>query len=136
MIHSVAYKLEEYIGEWHTSSYYTPLPGQSRYHAGSYEADMFMNTQGDPYVTANGHRLSEADVYKKAACPPNMTFGTKLRIQMPAGHPREHQSIMVECVDRGGAIKGRRLDLWAGIGESAWIGKWSSKRAKVYKLTQ
>jgi 3D (Asp-Asp-Asp) domain-containing protein len=69
---------------------------------------MYVNTQGDPYVTASGHRLTEEDVNKVIACPPPYKLGTKFWT--------EHHGILT-CEDRGGAIKGKRIDLWTGIGQ-------------------
>lgn len=93
---------------WSVTRYYTPLPGQKRYYHGSYEADFKINCQGDCFVTASGYRLTSADAYKVAACPKGIDFGTM--INLPNIGP-------VKCVDRGGAIKENRIDVWAGIGD-------------------
>ena len=92
--------------EYQVSRYYTPIPGQKRYYRDSYEADFKVNCQGDCLVTANGYHLKPEDAYKVAACPPEMPFGTKL----------DFEGMVITCVDRGSAIKGDRIDIWAGIG--------------------
>ena len=51
-------------------------------------------------ITASGKRVERGD----AACPPSMEFGTELYI------PEMDRTFV--CSDRGGAIKGNRLDLY------------------------
>lgn len=94
------------VHEYQVSRYYTPVRGQERYYRDSYEADFKVNCQGDCLVTASGYRLKPEDAYKVAACPPEMPFGTKLDIE----------GMTITCVDRGSAIKGDRIDIWAGEG--------------------
>lgn len=72
-----------------------------------YMADFRVNCSGDCLITANGYKLQPKDAFKVAACPPEMPFGTKLKVGDIG---------IVTCVDRGGAIKEKRLDIWAGIG--------------------
>jgi len=90
------------------STYYTPHRGQTHYWNGSYAQEFYINCQGDCLSTASGYKLSEKDISKVVACPPSFKFGTVLEIE-DVGR--------VVCRDRGGAIKGRRLDLWVGIGQ-------------------
>lgn len=100
---------KEYIGVYNVSRYYSPMPGQKSYYLNrTYEADLAMNTSGDPLVTASGYRLTAQDAHRAVACPPNFKLGTRLFIEWIGN---------VTCHDRWGAIKGKRLDLWAGIGE-------------------
>ena len=47
------------------------------------------------------------------ACPPEFKFGQKVYIKGIG---------VATCHDRGGAIKGKRLDLWAGYGD---VGLWT-----------
>lgn len=115
-----------YIGEWKITSYYLPQKGQSKYYNGSYEADMYVNCQGSCDTTASGYKLKKEDAFKIVACPPEFKLGTKFYIE-GLGE--------VTCEDRGGAIKGKRLDLWSGIGEDAWIGKHSGIK-KVYHIKE
>ena len=96
------------LGTWKITRYYTPVKGQTKYFSGSYSKDFYINCQGDCLVTANGYRLKEEDEFKVVACPPTIKFGTRLQIESIGE---------VICHDRGGAIKGKRLDLWAGIGQ-------------------
>jgi len=124
----------------YVTSYYTPIRGQAKYFNGSYESDYYMNCSGDCFLTASGKRYEKGMENKFAACDNSRhPFGTKFRITMPSDHAEHpNESIVVECVDTGGAIEGtERIDLWAGIGTKEgypWIGEWSSKRAIVEKL--
>lgn len=72
-----------------------------------YQMDFKVNCSGDCLVTADGYRLKPEDAMKVAACPPDMPFATRLLIEGIG---------QVVCHDRGGAIKEKRLDVWAGIG--------------------
>lgn len=51
-------------------------------------------------ITASGTRVREGVT---AACPPEMPFGTRVHIEGVGERV---------CQDRGGAIKGRRLDVY------------------------
>lgn len=51
-------------------------------------------------ITASGERVKAG---YSAACPPELPFGTRLRIEGLGERV---------CVDRGGAIKGARLDVY------------------------
>lgn len=84
------------------SSYYSPLPGQSRYATGSFEGDVRLNGEGV-------HSADGSKVYPgMAAAPKTYPFGTKLEIPGVG---------IVAVHDRGGAIINNRLDLWMGEGE-------------------
>lgn len=94
---------------WGISRYYTPIPGQAKYYRpGGYEADFKVNCSGDCFKTADGTDLHEVKAFSIAACPPTMKMGTRLQIE---GYG------IVTCHDHGGAIKGKRIDIWAGIGD-------------------
>jgi len=89
-----------------TSGYYSPLPGQSFYVRGSYEADKVLNGNG-----TNGADGTEVYIGMLAA-PKGYSFGTRVKIPgLGVG----------EVHDRGGAIlAGRsydRIDIWMGYGE-------------------
>lgn len=131
---------------WNITRYYSPEPGQMRYFrggTGGYIADTNMNcglytekqiaqfikqgrtfknkllddgTAGDCITTADGHKLQASEAFTIAACPPEIAFGTKIEVEGIG---------VVTCHDRGGAIKEKRLDIWAGIGMDA-----------LYKLNQ
>lgn len=84
------------------TGYYSPLPDQSIYITGSYEAEIRLNGRG-----TNG--ADGTQVYPgMIAAPKEFSFGTKMKIP----------GIGVTAVhDRGGAIKQNRLDIWMGKGE-------------------
>jgi peptidoglycan hydrolase-like protein with peptidoglycan-binding domain/3D (Asp-Asp-Asp) domain-containing protein len=84
------------------SSYYTPLPDQSRFFRGTYEADVRLNGEGV-------HAADGTLVYPgMAAASKAYPFGTKMEIPGFG---------IVAIHDRGGAIKGDRLDIWVGRGD-------------------
>jgi len=84
------------------SAYYSPLPDQERYVTGSYDGD----------VRLNGSGVNGAD---GTAVYPGM-------VAAPSGYPFGFKMIIpgigtVAVHDRGGAIKGNRLDIWMGYGD-------------------
>jgi 3D (Asp-Asp-Asp) domain-containing protein len=121
---------------WHISTYYTPVIGQEKYFNGSYEADFAVNCSGDCFVTASGHRLTDSDRLKAAACPSGYAFGTQIKITLPEDHPVHPSSeYVVTCRDRGGSIQGKRLDVWVGSGVEGggypWVGEISTRKALI-----
>lgn len=92
-------------GTYVISAYYSPVPGQSRYATGTYEGDIRLN--GGGVMTASGTPVSAAQGAFVAG-PPCMPFGTQLDIEGLGTH---------QVLDRGGAIKGNRLDIWMGYGD-------------------
>lgn len=88
------------------SAYYSPLPGQTFYMRGSYEADIRLNGRG-----TNG--ADGTQVYTgMLAAPRSYPFGTRIKIPgLGVG----------EVHDRGGAIRSGsnydRIDVWMGSGE-------------------
>lgn len=100
---------KESIGSWRVSTYYSPHAGQTHYFNGSYAMELYVNTSGDIYTTASGYKLSDSDAGKVVACPPPYALGTKFWTE-------EHG--VLTCEDRGGAIKGKRLDLYQGVGQA------------------
>lgn len=104
------------------SRYYTPVPGQMQYYRKTYEEDFAVNCHGDCFSPAmSGVDLRKVKPLTVCACPgddPNTPekegypLGTKFWID---GYGE------VTCVDRGGAIKGNRLDIWAGIAEDGLL---------------
>lgn len=120
-------KTIEYIGNYRTTGYYAPLPGQDYYFRGSYEADKTMNCgAGSCFHTANWYELSAKDEMSVVACPPSFALGTTLRIEGLGD---------VVCRDRWWSIKGKRLDIWNGIAET-WVRniKTWAFRDGVYKV--
>lgn len=88
------------------TAYYSPLPDQSFYIKGSFEADVRLNGRG-----TNGADGTEVYIGMLAA-PKTYPFGTRVRIPgLGVG----------EVHDRGGAILARknydRIDVWMGHGE-------------------
>lgn len=106
---------ENKLGEiWSISRYYSPVAGQTKYYSGDYLKDVKVNcglnpdgTPSDCLHTADGTDISKAAPFTIAACPPELPFGTRLQIEGIG---------IVTCHDRGGAIKKKRIDVWAGIG--------------------
>lgn len=84
------------------SAYYSPLPGQAHYATGSYEGDIRLNGGG-----VRGASGAGVNIHMFAA-PPTYPFGTKLTC------PGIGTGVVQ---DRGGAIKGSRLDKWMGYGD-------------------
>lgn len=92
-------------GEWQQvviTGYYSPLPNQRYYITGDYEGDIRLNGRG-----TNGADGTEVYIGMLAA-PKNIAFGTKIEIE-------GFGTGIVN--DRGGAIKGNRIDIYTGKGE-------------------
>ncbi|WP_412767176.1 3D domain-containing protein [Brevibacillus agri] len=77
---------------------HAPPPTLATYEVTAYSVgDDFTPTHG---ITASGARVREGVT---AACPPELPFGTRVHIEGVGERV---------CLDRGGAIKGRRLDVY------------------------
>lgn len=99
-------EVQSYQKQFVCSAYYSPLPGQSRYATGSYAGDIRLNGSG-----VNG--ASGRPVFSGMVAAPSIyPFGTKMFIDGIG---------MTEVADRGGAIKGNRLDIWFGHGDEALL---------------
>lgn len=122
------------LGVWNVTRYYTPVEGQEHYyngwkrnvgncktanlyyapyggkHRGSYSAEICMQSDGEPFHTADGTDLRTQEPFTVAACP-RKYLGRTLHIEN-IGY--------VVCRDTGGAIYGNRIDVWAGIGEEGY----------------
>lgn len=98
------------LGEWRLTRYYSPLPDQKKYYyKAGYSKDKEINCgPGSCLDTSDGTHLNDDMAFKVAACPKNYPSGTKFYIETIGE---------VVCHDVGGAIKGKRLDIWAGIGD-------------------
>ena len=92
-------------GTYSVSAYYSPLINQKKYVTGSYLGDIRLNGSG--IVTASGEKVFDQD-HLFLAAPPCFDFGSIVEIK-DLGH--------FKVTDRGGAIKGKRLDLWLGYGD-------------------
>ncbi len=108
------------------TAYYSPLPDQTFYIKGSFEADVRLNGRG-----TNGADGTEVYIGMLAA-PKTYPFGTRVKIPgLGVG----------EVHDRGGAILARknydRIDVWMGHGEEglARALNWGSRlvEGEVYK---
>ncbi len=62
-------------------------------------------------ITANGHRIRPGDTF--AAADRRYSFGTEMLI------PGYNNSVVVKVLDRGGAIKGNRLDVFFATHQEA-----------------
>jgi len=134
---------------WDVSKYYTPVPGQKKYFwifkdsqrscekmrwvgynsraKGEYAADHCMNCSGNCFKPADTSvDLRMETPFRVGACPPEYPLGTRFNI--------EGFGVM-KCVDRGGAIKGKRLDLWVGIGDEGVDNYVSSPSSGLRKVT-
>lgn len=103
------------------SAYYSPVPGQTRYATGTYGGDIRLN--GNGVHTADGTAVASMGGGFVAA-PPNFPFGTKMEID----------GLGVFLVkDRGGAIKGNRLDVWMGYGDEGLMEalRWGKRTVSV-----
>src|SRR3989338_5110148 len=115
--------------EFLVTAYYSPLPDQTHYYLGNYEADIAFNGQG---IAGN----DGTPVYPgMIAAPPEYAFGT--RIELP------EVGIVGTVHDRWGRIiieenNLHRIDLWMGHGEEglARAIEWGARRVKgrVYDL--
>lgn len=92
-------------GEYVVSAYYSPLPGQDRYATGTYTGDIRLN--GGGVTTASGVKVADAPGAFLAA-PSCFEFGEIVELNGMGNYI---------ILDRGGAIKGKRLDLWLGYGD-------------------
>ena len=93
-------------GDYVLSAYYSPLPGQNYYATGSYASEIVLN--GGGIITASGRYVDEIP-YAFVAAPPCFAFGDIIQVEN-LGY--------FKVLDRGGAIKGKRLDVWVGYGNS------------------
>lgn len=93
------------------TAYYSPLPGQSFYLKGNYEAEKRLNGNGT-------HGASGAPVYTgMIAAPKSYDFGTQIFFEgLGVGTVSDRGGAIVEAWDRGQAYD--RIDIWMGHGEA------------------
>ncbi len=93
------------------TAYYSPLPGQSFYLKGNYEAEKRLNGNGT-------HGASGKPVFAgMIAAPKSYDFGTQIFFEgMGVGTVSDRGGAIVEAWDRGQAYD--RIDIWMGSGES------------------
>ncbi len=100
------------------TGYYSPLPDQDKFATGSYRGDIILNGRG-----IMGSDTTPVYI-GMAAGPPHMEFGTNVIIEDLG---KFNLPKIYTIHDRGGAIKGNRLDIWVGKGEQAM--------KKAYEIT-
>jgi 3D (Asp-Asp-Asp) domain-containing protein len=100
------------------TGYYSPLPDQVKFATGSYRGDIILNGRG-----IMGSDTTPVYI-GMAAGPPHMEFGTNVIIEDLG---KFNLPKIYTIHDRGGAIKGNRLDIWVGKGEQAM--------KKAYEIT-
>jgi len=126
------------LWEYNLSRYYSMLPWQESYLYGrTYKQELIEQFAGDPDVTmpADWVRYTHDDRMKAVACPPNIKLWSKLYLQ-----PLDWKWpwLVVTCRDRGGAIKGRRIDMYCGVWQDA-VNEWNTcvtGRRKVYTMVR
>lgn len=94
------------------TAYYSPLPGQSFYLQGNYEAEIRMNGNGT-------HGASGRAVFPgMIAAPKTYPFGTKIRLGgLGVGTVTDRGGAIVKAGERGQEYD--RIDVWMGYGEPA-----------------
>ena len=92
------------------SAYYSPIPNQSVYYRGSYDADVRLNGNGV-------HGASGKDVFPgMLAAPKKYPFGIKIKIPgLGVGEVSDRGGAIVPAGQRGYGHD--RLDVWMGSGE-------------------
>ncbi len=92
------------------TAYYSPLPGQSFYAKGSYEADKRLNGEG--IAGASGRKVFPGML----AAPKAYPFGTKIYLEgLGIGTVTDRGGAIVEAGNRGQNYD--RIDVWMGHGE-------------------
>lgn len=94
-------------GEYLVTAYYSPAPNQPYFLTGSYASEIRLNGKG--LYTASTEPVSKYK-YMFVAADPCFAFGTKVDLDQLGTY---------YVLDRGGAIKDKRIDLWFGFGEQA-----------------
>ena len=122
------------LGVWKVTRYYSPLPDQERYYngwkanpgvcktsnlyyapyggkyAGSYSAELCMQSDGEPFFTADGTDVREEEPFAIGACA-RQYLGRTVHVEN-VGY--------VRCADTGGGVTGKHIDLWAGVGSQGY----------------
>lgn len=110
------------------TQYYSPVPDQKtwlpfeKWYEDSYKRQF--NWYWDTTMPADWVRYTDADWLKVVACPWKERLGKKLYI---AGFG------FVTCRDTGGAIKGKRLDLYLGIWDNA-VKRYNTLKGGMYDI--
>lgn len=122
----------KYLWKYNLTRYYSPEPNQSHYYDWkTYEQDVITNCWANWINTdwcsypANNIKLKDSDALKVVACPSEFPLWTRFEIKW---------YWRVTCVDRGWAIKDRRLDLWAWYWE-LWLFKIENTKRPAGEIT-
>lgn len=119
---------EELLWRGKVTTYYAPTENDKSYGInGNYADAKAMNCGDHCGHTASGYRLTQDDAFKIVACPPDL-FAQRATLRIE-GMPNT-----VKCEDVGGAIKGHRIDLFVGVGDDAWVGRYSGDNLAVYQI--
>ena len=94
-------------GEYLVTAYYSPSPSQEYFLTGDYNSEIRLNGKG--LYTASGLPVSN-NKYAFVAADPCFEFGETINISGMGNYI---------VLDRGGAIKDKRIDIWFGFGEAA-----------------
>lgn len=92
------------------TAYYSPLPNQSFYLQGNYDAEIRMNGEGK-------HGASGREVFPgMIAAPKTYAFGTKIKLEgLGVGTVTDRGGAIVHAGERGQEYD--RIDVWMGYGE-------------------
>lgn len=106
--------LRSYQWYFGMTRYYAPAPNQTSYepYDKTYEDALRRNCGWDCTNMASKPTKTE-DINKTISCPPEYDIGSKFKMIDDAWYER-----IVTCYDRGGDIKGKRIDLFAWFGEN------------------
>lgn len=110
---SYASSWEEIQKEFIVTAYYSPLPDQSWYAKGTYEAEKRLN--GNGIAGANGKPVFMGMI----AAPKTYDFGTRIYFEwLGVGIVEDRGWAIVKAWERGQSAD--RIDIWMGSGES-WL---------------
>ena len=94
-------------GEYLVTAYYSPSPSQEYFLTGDYKSEIRLNGKG--LFTASTMPVSD-NKFAFVAADPCFEFGERINISDLGNYV---------VLDRGGAIKDKRIDVWFGFGEAA-----------------
>ena len=94
-------------GEYLVTAYYSPSPSQEYFLTGDYKSEIRLNGKG--LFTASTMPVSD-NKFAFVAADPCFEFGEFINISDMGNYV---------VLDRGGAIKDKRIDVWFGFGEAA-----------------
>lgn len=109
--------LRQYEWYYAMTRYYAPVSWQSTYapYSATYEEALQMNCWGNCANMA-GKKTEYTDTNRAVACPSQFELWQNIKLVDDSWYER-----LVKCQDRGWSIKGKRLDLFAGIWEEGLL---------------